>query len=86
MPPALAMVHDRTAAQEWLRAARRGGREIFADNVPWLVYELPPAPFDRRSTPSLVFETEHMVRRIRAYPDDWRTLTDDDLFALSWTR
>src|SRR5437667_301140 len=57
MPPALAMVHDRMAAQEWLRAARRGGREIFADNVPWLVYELPPAPFDRRSTPSLVFDT-----------------------------
>ena len=68
MPPALAMVHDRMAAQEWL------------------VYELPPAPFDRRSTPSLVFETEDTVRRIRAYPDDWRTLTDDDLFALSWTR
>jgi len=80
------MVYDRLAAEEWLRAARRAGRQICVDDVPWLVYELPQAPFDRRSTPSLVFETEDTIRRIRAYPDDWRQLSDDDLFALSWTR
>jgi hypothetical protein len=53
--------------------------------MPWLVYELPALPFDRRSTPSLVFESDSSVRRVRNYPADWRTLGDDDLFALSWT-
>lgn len=78
------MYHDRSAAADWLRAARRTAREIFVDGMPWLVYELPAAPFDRRSTPSLVFEAESTVRRVRAYPDDWRDLADADLFALSW--
>lgn len=79
------MSQDRSAAVEWLRAARRAAREIFIDGMPWLVYELPPAPFDRRSTPSLVFEAENTVRRVRAYPVDWRDLSEHDLFALSWT-
>ena len=78
------MAQDRSAAAEWLRAARRAAREIFIEGMPWLVYELPPAPFDRRSTPSLVFESESTVRRVRAYPPNWRNLSDDDLFALSW--
>ena len=80
------MFPDRMTAEEWLRAARRDGREIYVDNVPWLVYELPPAPFDRRSSPSLVFESEDTVRRVREYPADWRTLAEDELLALSWTR
>ena len=79
------MVHDRRAANEWLRAARREGREILVENLAWLVYELPPAPFDRRSTPSLVFESEDTMRRIRSYPANWRTLSDEELFAVSWT-
>ena len=78
------MYHDRTAAADWLRAARRTAREIFVDGMPWLVYELPPAPLDRRSAPSLVFEAEGTVRRVRDYPDGWRDLADADLFALSW--
>lgn len=78
------MLPDRSAAGEWLRAARRAAREIFIEGMPWLVYELPAAPFDRRSSPSLVFETESTVRRVRSYPGDWRDLSDDDLFALSW--
>lgn len=77
------MSQDRTAA-EWLRAARRAAREIFIDGMPWLVYELPPSSFDRRTAPSLVFEAESTVRRVRSYPDDWRDLSDADLFALSW--
>jgi hypothetical protein len=79
------MALDRTAAGEWLRVARLAAREIFIDGLPWLVYELPPAPFDRRSTPSLVFESENTVRRVRSYPEEWRRLPDDQLFALSWT-
>jgi hypothetical protein len=79
------MAQDRIAAAEWLRLARRAAREIFVDGMPWLVYELPPGPFDRRTSPSLVFETETTVRRVRSYPPGWRDLSDADLFALSWS-
>lgn len=68
-----------------LREAQRTARKLFIDGVPWLVYELPPMPFDRRNSPSLVFEMDNTVRRIRDFPANWRDLSDDDLFALSWT-
>jgi hypothetical protein len=68
-----------------LREAQRTARRLAVDGTPWLVYELPATPFDRRNSPSLVFETENTVRRVRDYPADWRSLSDDDLFALSWT-
>jgi hypothetical protein len=68
-----------------LRDAHGTARQLFAEGVSWLVYELPPMPFDRRSSPSLVFENESTVRRVRTYPADWRALSDDALFALSWT-
>jgi hypothetical protein len=67
-----------------LREAQRTARPIFVNGVPWLVYELPPPPFDRRREPSLIFECEDVVRRVRQYPANWRELTDEDLFALSW--
>jgi len=67
-----------------LRSAHRLEREIIVDRVRWLVYELSAPALDRRSTPSLVFESEGTVRRIRNYPADWRTLDDESLFALSW--
>jgi len=67
-----------------LRDAQRVGRHIVIEAVPWLVYELPPTVYDRRNSPSLVFESEGVVRRVRAYPEHWRDLSDDDLFALSW--
>lgn len=35
--------------------------------------------------PSLIFETELIGRRVRHYPPDWRELTDDQLYALSWS-
>ena len=41
-----------------LRDAHGTARQLFAEGVSWLVYELPPMPFDRRSSPSLVFENE----------------------------
>jgi hypothetical protein len=79
------MVLDRHSASEWLRAARSAARQVVVDGMPWLVYELPPAPFDRRSSPSLVFESDNTVRRIRTFPAGWRSLSDEALFALSWS-
>ena len=35
--------------------------------------------------PSLIFETELIARRVRHYPADWRVLTDDQLYGLSWS-
>lgn len=52
---------------------------------PWLVYEL-ASSFDRWATPSLVFESEGAVRRVRNYPLDWRQLSDGELFSPSWRR
>jgi hypothetical protein len=80
------MVHDPQYTSEWVRGARRSARQLIVEHLVWLVYELPPAPFDRRSTPSLVFESDDTVRRVRVYPSDWRVLSDHDLYALSWTR
>ena len=76
-------------AQEWeaprrLREAQDLGRQIEVDHVLWSVYELPPPYFDRRSKPSLIFECETAVRRVRDYPADWRSLSDEELFSLSW--
>lgn len=78
---------------EWLgavryvvRAARETGRSLVVEGTPWLVYEMPPHAFDRRSALSLVFEAEDVVRRVRSFPRNWRDLPDEELFALSWTR
>ena len=69
-------------------AARRDAlltaRVLFVDHVRWSVYELTEGPYDRRSASSLVFECEQMMRRVRDFPAEWRALSDEDLFALSW--
>lgn len=36
------------------------------------------------TAPSLIFESELGFRRVRAYPADWRTLAEAELYALSW--
>jgi hypothetical protein len=68
-----------------LREAQQTARRLVVDGLPWLVYELPPNVLDRRSGPSLVFECEASVRRLRSFSADWRALSDDEMFALSWT-
>ncbi|MFL5612414.1 MAG: hypothetical protein ACJ796_01985 [Gemmatimonadaceae bacterium] len=75
---------EREGLASLLREAQRTARQVIVDGAPWLVYELPAMPFDRRNSPSLVFESDSAVRRVRDYPADWRSLSDDDLFALSW--
>jgi len=74
---------DRPSDLSQLHEAQRTARKLFMDGVPWLVYEL-PSTFDRRHAPSLVFESELAVRRVRTYPAAWRSLSDAELWALSW--
>ena len=78
---------------DWLRAVRAAvqsaritGRQIVVEGVAWLVYEIPADQFDRRSSSALIFESDDVMRRVRDYPADWRTLPDDALLALSWSR
>jgi hypothetical protein len=49
----------------------------------WLVCEFPCAVSGR---PTLVFFGPGMARRIRSYPPHWHSMTESELYALSWTR
>lgn len=57
---------------------------IDADGVRWSVYEQPFADYDRRRGMSLIFASDAAMRRVRVYPDDWRTMSDADLALMSW--
>ncbi len=72
--------HSYRAAHE---LARTNGRTVVVEGVEWRVYELPPGTYDRRGPATLIFESHDVFRRIRTYPVDWRTLTDEALFAVS---
>jgi hypothetical protein len=63
--------------------ARQGGRTLWADDTRWCVYES-HSPFDRRRGPTLLFDSDAVMRRVRDYPANWRELSDDDLYAISW--
>lgn len=56
-----------------------------ADGICWTVSERDPDPYDRRSTPSLVFASDTIIRRVRQYPSDWHSLSDEALARLSWS-
>jgi hypothetical protein len=75
---------DPTQESRALAEAQRTARRIISEDMLWRVYELPPLPFDRRNSSSLVFESDNAVRRVRNYPLDWRHLSDEELLALSW--
>jgi len=46
----------------------------------WRVRELQFAD----APPSLIFESETGFRRVREYPAAWRSLSDEELFNVSW--
>lgn len=66
-----------------LGTTREDARVIVVNDVRWLVYEHAPA-LDRRSAPTLVFESDEVMRRVREFPHDWRNWTDEALYELSW--
>lgn len=57
---------------------------VDADGVRWQVTEQPFSEYDRRHGVSLIFASDGAVRRVRDYPDDWRSLSDEALAMLSW--
>jgi len=64
------------------RATRSWRSVIDEDGRVWRVHEIRFAD----SLPSLIFESEAGFRRIRAYPKNWQTMSDSELYELSWQR
>jgi len=62
--------------------ARPLRRRITIASEAWTVWEDLRCPHD----PSLVFENTKVARRVREYPANWRELSDEQLYALSWSR
>lgn len=64
------------------RVRTEHGQRVLTDEEGrlWRVREL---QFDD-APPSLVFESETGFRRVRAYPGSWRSLSDAELFDISW--
>ena len=61
-------------------------RVIETGDGQWRVYELDGGQYDRRASPSLVFESDGVLRRVRDYPGNWRELSDGGLMEVSWRR
>lgn len=74
-------VSEREAAFPANRETR--SRVVWGDGAQWRVREAEYPVEDRRSGRSLIFETDEIIRRVRAYPPSWFDLTDDELFRLS---
>ena len=49
----------------------------------WTVEQLRAGPTDPIQKASLLFTTENLMRRIRQFPDNWHSLADPELYALS---
>lgn len=64
------------------RGRAEHGQRVLTDEEGrlWRVRELRFAD----AAPSLIFESETGFRRVRAYPATWRSLSDEELFDLSW--
>lgn len=54
------------------------------DGREWMVREIPHG-YDRRSGTALIFERPDVIRKVRTFPVGWRSMSDDDLVALSLT-
>ena len=74
------MTDDREAAPPQSKPHR-----MIRDNLGrvWTVREIEGGGYDRRTSRSLVFERDEVIRRVRTYPDEWRTMSDADLYALT---
>lgn len=57
---------------------------VDTEGIRWQVTERPFADYDRRRGHSLIFSSDGAVRRVREFPADWFSLSDEELLALSW--
>lgn len=54
-----------------------------AQGLRWTVQEVLGPTYSRRTSRSLVFTADGIMRRVRAFPDHWADLDDADLLRLS---
>jgi hypothetical protein len=66
----------------WDLPPKPGSRKLRIAGELWYAYEDDHPEWGR----SLIFESVKVARRVRNYPANWRELTDDQLYALSWSR
>jgi hypothetical protein len=64
-------------------AVSRKIRQLHADDLRWVVYEIQAPQFDRRGGTHLVFEADGVIRRVRSFPAQWYELPDAELYALT---
>ena len=80
-------MRDRAEEQSQREQSTSFSRVIVdGDGRTWIVREMPPAIYDRRGAPSLVFVTDDVMRRVRDYPADWFQRPDAELYGLSLRR
>ncbi len=60
-------------------------RVLIVAGIHWSVSEAPHR-YDRRGGAYLLFACSTLTLRVRHYPANWRTLTDDELWDLAWTQ
>ena len=68
--------HRESTSPSPARVLRAGGHE-------WHVREALYSPADRRTGTCLIFDAESVIRRVRDFPADWRTLPDAELYSIS---
>ena len=78
------MAEQRTGPAAAAGAPRIERTFVDSDGTRWSVYEQPFADYDRRRGISLIFASDAAMRRVRDYPDNWRTLSDTELASMSW--
>ena len=59
-------------------------RFVGPDHTYWTVYEVSDSHDSPWSGKSLIFVSEVGFRRVRNYPEDWRDMTPNALYELSW--
>lgn len=58
-------------------------RVIEGGGLRWEVREGSYSDQNAHATACLIFENEFVIRRVRVFPPDWLTCSDEDLYALS---
>lgn len=78
------MTEASDAADSSIQGARAERSFTDAEGAQWRVYEQAFSAYDRRSGTSLIFANDAAVRRVRSFPADWVSLSDEALETLSW--
>jgi hypothetical protein len=60
-------------------------RTLLTADEQWEVYEIREHDYPHYG-PALLFLSPGFGRRVRTYPSNWRELSDEDLYSLSWNR